>query len=36
MHDDKKEKCECPNCQGKGKIHIMTEKEENNYWEDYL
>lgn len=35
MHGDEKEIVECPNCKGKKVLHIMTDDEERDYWEDY-
>jgi len=35
MHDDAKERCECTNCFGTGKIHPMTDEEERDYHADY-
>jgi DnaJ-class molecular chaperone len=35
QHDDKKETVKCEKCNGKGTVYQMTEKEENDYWEDY-
>jgi len=35
QHDDKKETIKCEKCNGEGTVYQMTEKEENDYWEDY-
>jgi DnaJ-class molecular chaperone len=35
-HDDKTEIVKCPVCNGKGTVHQMTDKEENDYWGDYF
>lgn len=35
QHDDKKETVKCKKCNGKGTVHQMTEREENDYWENY-
>jgi DnaJ-class molecular chaperone len=35
QHDDKTETVRCPTCDGKGEIHIMTDKDESDYWADY-
>lgn len=35
MHDDKKETICCGTCNGKGVIRQMTEKEEQDYWDNY-
>jgi len=35
QHDDEKETVKCEKCNGKGTVCQMTEKEENDYWEDY-
>ena len=34
QHDDKKT-IKCEKCNGKGTVYQMTEKEDNDYWEDY-
>lgn len=35
MHDDKKEWVKCPECDGKGVRHWMTEEEERDYHDNY-
>lgn len=35
QHDNKTEIVKCKECNGKGTVYIMTEEEENNYWENY-
>jgi DnaJ-class molecular chaperone len=35
QHDDATERVVCGKCNGKGVVHEMTEKEENDYWENY-
>ncbi len=35
QHDNKKETIKCEKCNGKGTVYQMTEKEENDYWENY-
>lgn len=34
-HDDETTTIVCRECGGHGEIHVMTEKEEQDYWEDY-
>jgi DnaJ-class molecular chaperone len=34
-HDDKTETVKCPDCNGKGTFHQMTDEEERDYWENY-
>lgn len=35
QHDDKTERVKCPKCNGKGTLHVMTDDEEDDYWDNY-
>ena len=35
QHGDETEIVKCQKCNGKGEIYIMSNKDEQNYWEDY-